>query len=92
MSFIIKRPIISEKNSGMADSRVYVFEVDERASKPEIKAAAEKLFKIKVESVRTVVCRTRQKPTKFSKGALRYWKKAMIQLSPGEKLQLFEGA
>ncbi len=92
MSFIIKRPLISEKNSGMTEAGIYVFEVDEKASKTEIKSAAESMFKVKVQSIRTVICRARSKPNKFSKGAVRYWKKAMIKLAPGEKLQLFEGA
>jgi len=92
MYYSLKRPLITEKNSAMAENGVYVFEVDRAASKDEIKKAVEKYFRVKVKSVRTAVCRGRSRRTRMGEGQARYWKKAMVQLNPGEKIALFEGA
>jgi large subunit ribosomal protein L23 len=92
MNYTIKRPIITEKNSMLAERGVYVFEVETKASKIEIKEAVEKFFRVKVDRVRTSVCRKRTKSNRNVKGSIRYWKKAMVQLQTGEKISLFEGA
>jgi large subunit ribosomal protein L23 len=92
MHNLIKRPLITEKNSLMAEAGVYVFEVDKKATKDEIKKAVEKNFRVKVASVRTAVCRGRAKRTKLGVGRIQYWKKALVRLNPGEKISLFEGA
>lgn len=89
---IIKKPLISEKNSILAESGVYVFEVDKRSTKVEVRNAVEKLFRVKVEAVRTSICRGRSKRTKLGMSKVPYWKKAMVKLVPGEKIKLFEGA
>lgn len=89
---IIKKPLVSEKNSFLAESGVYTFEVDDRADKPSIKNAVEKLFRVKVKSIRTVICRGRAKNNKFGAGQVKSWKKALVKLAPGEKIALFEGA
>jgi large subunit ribosomal protein L23 len=92
MTLLIKKPLITEKNTIHNAAGVYVFEVDLRADKAEIKKAVEKTFKVKVAAVRTSVCRGRGKNTKFGRGKTPYWKKAMIKLVEGEKIALFEGA
>jgi large subunit ribosomal protein L23 len=69
----------------------FVFEVDKRARKDEIKKAIEKNFQVKVEEVRTQVCRNRARRTGKALSAVRYWKKAYVKLAPGEKIGLFEG-
>lgn len=89
---VIRKPLISEKNSLLAESNVYVFEVDKAATKTEVKHAVEKLFKVKVLSVRTAVCRGRANRNKFGVGLVKYWKKALVKLSPGQKITIFEGA
>jgi large subunit ribosomal protein L23 len=93
MQYTIKRPLITEKNSWLAEKGVYVFEVDTKAEKPEIKKAIEKSFSVKVASVRTAVCRGRSK--KNRQGVMSTptkWKKAWVCLEPGQKIGLFEGA
>ena len=92
MQYVIKRPLITEKNSMMAENDIYVFEVDRKASKTDVKAAVEKYFRVKVKSVKTSVCRNRPKRTRIGVGKVRYWKKAMVKLAPGEKITIFEGA
>lgn len=92
MQYVIKRPLVTEKNSAMAEDNIYVFEVDRKASKTDVKEAVEKNFRVKVKSVKTAVCRNRPKRTRIGVGKVRYWKKAMVKLAPGEKITIFEGA
>lgn len=92
MYHAIKKPLVTEKNSILAEKGVYVFEVDKDASKTDIKKAVEKYFRVKVASVNTANCRGRAKRTKFGVGSPSTWKKAMVRLKAGEKIGLFEGA
>jgi large subunit ribosomal protein L23 len=89
---LIKKPLVSEKNSLLAEQGVYVFEVDKDATKTELKNAVEKLFRVKVKSIKTAVCRSRATRNKMGTSNVKYWKKALIRLAPGEKIALFEGA
>jgi large subunit ribosomal protein L23 len=92
MKDIIRRPLITEKNSLMAEMGVYAFEVNRQATKDEIKRAVEKAFRVKVKGVRTAVCRGRARRSRGGIGRVQVWKKALIRLNPGEKIALFEGA
>ena len=92
MFYTLKKPLITEKNSMMAEDGVYVFEVDKAATKTEIKSSVEKYFRVKVDSVRTSICRGRAKRTRLGVGRVKYWKKAMVNLKVCEKISLFEGA
>ena len=89
---IVKRPIITEKNSVYSAMNTYVFEVDKKARKDQIKKAIEKAFNVKVDEVRTQVCRNRVRRTGANLSNIRYWKKAYVKLASGEKIGLFEGA
>jgi large subunit ribosomal protein L23 len=89
---IIKRPLISEKNSALSESNVFAFEVDRGATKEQIRAAVEKFFKVKVVRVNTSVCRGRATANRTGSRPVKYWKKAMVKLAAGEKISLFEGA
>jgi large subunit ribosomal protein L23 len=90
---IIKKPLISEKNAGHAeDANTYAFEVDRRASKVEIKKAIETAFNVKVEGVRTMICRGRFFRKQAKLGAPKHWKKALVKLKQGERISIFEGA
>ena len=92
MKQIIKSPLITEKNTALSETGVYVFEVHMDASKPEIKQAVETGFSVKVKNIRTSICRNDMKYTKFGLSKVRKWKKAYIQLAAGQKIALFEGA
>lgn len=92
MASVIKKPLVSEKNSILAESGVYAFEVTREATKTDVKKAIEKSFKVKVLSVNTAVCRDRSRRTKGGFSQPKYWKKALVRLAPGEKIGLFEGA
>ncbi|UXR64601.1 50S ribosomal protein L23 [Bdellovibrio bacteriovorus] len=91
MKQVIKAPLVTEKNTYHNAAGVYVFEVDMKSTKTEIKASVEKNFKVKVDSVRTSVCRGHSKQTKFGLTKIPYWKKAYVKLVEGEKIALFEG-
>ena len=92
MKTILKSPLITEKNTMLAETGVYVFQVGMDTSKPEIKEAVEKGFSVKVKAVRTVVCRGDVKSSKAGLIAPKKWKKAFVQLAAGQKISLFEGA
>jgi len=81
---VLLAPIVSEKSTMLAErSRQYVFRVADDASKPEIKAAVELLFKTKVDSV--TVSNVKGKAKRFGRfnGRRRNWKKAFVCLAPG---------
>jgi large subunit ribosomal protein L23 len=90
---IIKRPVITERTSEFIDQLKYVFEVDLRANKTEIKQAIEQIFKVKVTRVNTL--RMPAKPKRYGKhsGYTSEWKKAIVQLASGSKpLEFFEAS
>jgi large subunit ribosomal protein L23 len=89
---IVKSPLITEKNTALSESGVYVFEVHIEATKPEIKKAVETGFSVKVQNIRTSICRNDMKYNKFGLSKVRKWKKAYVQLAAGQKISLFEGA
>lgn len=84
---LVLAPVISEKSTRVADrDRQYVFRVADAATKPEIKAAVELLFKTKVESVK--VANVRGKARRFARyaGRRRNWKKAYVRLAAGHEI------
>lgn len=90
---IILRPIITEKSSLMKEtSNQYVFEVMRDANKIEIKKAIEKLFKVKVVSVRVSNFEGKEKRLGRFTGKKSDWKKAIVKLSDKDKISIFEGA
>ena len=89
---IIKRPMITEKSTIQKDTINQVcFEVDRRANRVEIRNAVEKLFNVKVASVRTMQVKGKVKQRGRIVGKRRDWKKANVKLMPGERIEFFEG-
>ncbi len=89
---IIVRPVVSEKSYALIAEGKYTFRVDDRAHKTQIAHAIEEIFEVKVTAVRTAKVRPKPKRRNLSKGRTRGWKKAVVQLAPGERIELFEGA
>ena len=84
---VVLAPIVYEKSTMLAErNRQYVFRVDDDASKPEIKAAVELLFKTRVDSV--TVSNVKGKAKRFGRfnGRRRNWKKAFVCLAPGQEI------
>ena len=88
---IIKRPLVTEKSSDVREKNWYVFSVDKRSNKQEIKDAVEKIFKVKVGKVRTLVT-TGKTVKRFGRiaGRRQSIKKAYVELKEGI-IELFEG-
>jgi large subunit ribosomal protein L23 len=90
---IIQRPMITEKSTRQKDeSHQYVFEVHRDANKIEIQSAVERLFKVKVLQVRTsnVLGKVKRLGRRFGKRP--DWKKAIVTLKEGDRIDFFEGA
>lgn len=92
MKLNIISPLITEKNTILAESGVYVFQVALDATKPQIKAEIEKGFSVKVKNIRTAICRNDMKYNRFGLTKVKKWKKAFVKLADGQKISLFEGA
>jgi len=90
MSSLIKKAIISEKSFREAASNKFTFMVDGRADKDAIVAACEKLFGVNVLTVNTTNIRGKIKSTKRVKGKRSDYKKAVITVKAGQKIDLFE--
>lgn len=89
---IVKKPLISEKSQRLKESANQVtFEVATDANKIEIRQAVEKLFKVRVRRVRTLVVRGKDRRVGRRMGRQANWKKAIVTLHPGENIQIFEG-
>lgn len=90
---IIRRPLITEKTSIQKEEANQVtFEVDRGANRVEIRRAVEKIFKVQVLSVRTMQVKGKVKRRGRIMGKRRDWKKAIVTLVPGERIDFFEGA
>jgi large subunit ribosomal protein L23 len=88
---IVIRPIISEKSYAQIDHHRYTFEVHPKAHKTIIAQAVEQLFNVKVLSVSTSHVPAKPKRRGFTRGSTSGWKKAVVQLSPSDKIEFFEG-
>jgi large subunit ribosomal protein L23 len=90
---IVRRPIVTEKSSLLKEmSNQYVFEVATAANKVEIAKAVEQLFKVKVISVQVMNIEGKQRRLGRSIGKKSDWRKAIVKLSPKDKITFFEGA
>jgi large subunit ribosomal protein L23 len=89
---IIKRSLVTEKSTVERDERnKYVFEVHRRANKIEIGKAVEKVFKVKVLDVRVMNVSGKKKRVGRIVGEKCAWKKAIVTLAPGSRIEIFEG-
>lgn len=88
---VLRRPLITEKNARLQDAGKYVFEVSDAATKPQIKAAVEAAFKVTVTAVNII--RVKGKMRRMGRGLFLTpdWKKALVTLKSGDKIELFEG-
>ncbi len=90
---IIRRPVITEKTSIQKEvSNQFTLEVDREANRVEIKKAVEGIFNVKVARVRTMQVKGKTKRRGWIVGKRRNWKKAIVTLMPGERIDFFEGA
>jgi large subunit ribosomal protein L23 len=88
---IVRKVLITEKGTVLRETRnQYFFEVAREANKIEIKRAVEDIFKVKVDSVRTMQVRGKVRRQGRWLGRRNDWKKAIVTLQPDQKIELFE--
>ncbi len=87
---IIVRPLITEKNTTLMESNQYCFEVLRDSSKPEIKHAIETIFNVTVLKVNTINVRGKMRRRGRETGYTRDWKKAIVTLIAGDRIEIFE--
>ena len=89
---VIKKPCLTEKGMGLQETfNQVVVKVDRRANKAEIKTAMEKLFNVKVDKVRTAMVHGKSKRVGKHIGHTSNWKKAIVTLAEGSKIDFVEG-
>jgi large subunit ribosomal protein L23 len=88
---LVRRPVITEKSTNGSTHGQVSFEVPIDASKPEIKAAVEGLFNVKVKAVNTIVVGGKKKVFKGIRGQRGDWKKAIVSLAEGSKIDVTTG-
>lgn len=89
---IIIRPVVTEKSSALMELNKYTFEVRRDVNKIQIRKAVEGAFKVKVLSVNTINVKSKPKRMGASVGRTRSWKKAIVSLPQGQRIEFFEGA
>ncbi len=90
---IIKRPLVTEKTTQQREVlNQYTFEVDRRANRVEIRRAVEQIFSVQVAAVKTAQVKGKVKQRGRITGKRKDWKKAIVTLAPGQRIESFEGA
>jgi large subunit ribosomal protein L23 len=88
---ILRRPLITEKAQNITAANKYAFEVDRRANKMQIKEAVEVAFNVNVKAVNTMLMKGKVRRYGRTETKQPDWKKAIVTLAPGDKIELFEG-
>ena len=89
---ILIKPVVSEKSFHQTAENRYTFKVHKDAHKTQVRQAVEELFEVKVIAVNIVKMPAKPKRRGLYKGTRPGWKKAIVQLKPGDKIDIFEGA
>jgi len=88
---VLRRPLITEKNTDLQSQGKYAFEIADGANKPMIKQAVEQAFKVKVTGVNVVTMQGKTRRVGRRQVLTRPWKKAIVTLQEGDKIEFFEG-
>jgi len=88
---VIIRPVVSEKSYALAAADKYTFRVHPDAHKTQVRQAVEALFDVHVVDVRTMSVKSKPKRRGITAGRTRSWKKAIVQVKPGEAIPIFQG-
>jgi large subunit ribosomal protein L23 len=89
---ILIRPVVSEKSYNQITENRYTFRVHPDAHKTQVRQAVEELFDVKVVSVNIIQMPAKPKRRGMTKGTKSGWKKAIVELKAGDKIEIFEGA
>ena len=88
---VLRRPLITEKTTSLQSQNKYAFEIADDANKPLVKQAVEKAFKVTVTGVNVIRVPSKTRRVGRRQVETRSWKKAIVTLKPGEKIEFFEG-
>ena len=88
---VLRRPLITEKNTTLQAQGKYAFEVARESNKHQIKQAVEKAFNIKVMAVNVMTVPGKERKVGGRVVLTQSWKKAIVTLKPGDQIELFEG-
>ncbi len=88
---VLRRPLITEKSTALQAMNKYAFEVADGANKPMVKQAVEKAFKVTVTGVNVVTMRGKTRRMGRREITTNPWKKAVVTLKAGDKIEFFEG-
>ena len=85
---VIKHLLITEKGTTLGPQNKYLFSVDRKANKPDIKRAVQEIYKVKVTSVNTMHVSGKKKRVRFKEGKTASWKKAVVTLAEGQSIEI----
>ncbi len=88
---VLRRPLVTEKNTILQAQNKYAFEIAKKANKPQVKQAVEKTFRVRVTTVNVVTVPGKTKRVGRRVIQTHPWKKAVVTLRPGDKIEIFEG-
>ena len=88
---VLRKPLVTEKNTSLQAQGKYAFEINRDATKNQVKQAVEKAFKVTVTSVNVMSVRGTERWVGRKKVSGSSWKKAIVTLKRGDKIQIFEG-
>ena len=88
---VLRRPLITEKNTALQAQGKYAFEVAGEANKHQIKQAVEKAFKVEVTAVNVMTVPGKRRRVGRQQVLTQSWKKAIVTLKPGDNIEIFEG-
>jgi len=88
---VLLRPLITEKGTFLAEMGKYAFHVETRANKMQIKAAVELAFEVHVTKVNVMIMPGKMRRVGRSVGMTSEWKKAVVTLAEGERIEFFQG-
>jgi large subunit ribosomal protein L23 len=88
---VLRRPLVTEKSTVLQGMNKYAFEVADAANKLQIEQAVEKAFKVTVTGVNVITMRGKKKRMGRREVISQPWKKAIVTLKPGDKIEFFEG-
>ncbi len=88
---VLRRPLITEKNTTLQSQNKYAFEVAKEANKTQVKHSVENAFKVMVLTVKMIMVPGKSRRVGRRVVLTQSWKKAVVTLKPGDKIEFFEG-
>ena len=88
---VLRRPVITEKSTMLGEAGQYAFEVARTANKIEVRRAVEQVFKVDVRAVNMIHVRGKMRRMGKTRGLTASWKKAVVTLKTGQKIEFFQG-